>query len=282
MTPPDSRIPPPAGLVQRAAHRLVDGPASTLELARVALGLRGNPAAASKAVFTLLGTDPRFTVDAEGVWRLAENVPLPGPSLLHLDYAVVDVETTGGSWARGARMTEVAVVPVTAGQVGEGFQTLVDPGRPIPPRIQGLTGITDGMVRGAPAFEGVAPHVARALEGRVFVAQNVNFDWGFISSGLVHALGEAPDPPRLCTLRLGRFLLPRLRSYGLDELTRYFGIRVHDRHRAHGDALATARLLLHLLNEAAARGLHDLHTLNEALARGRSKAPSRPSRRSTP
>jgi DNA polymerase III epsilon subunit family exonuclease len=276
----NSASPQPApGLVGRAARELSRGPLGTLELAHRVLGLRGNPSASSRAIFTLLGDDSRFRVDSEGTWTLSADMPGPGPPLTRLSYAVVDVETTGGPWARGHRVTDVAVVPVDAGTVGEGFESLVNPGRPIPPRIQGLTGITDGMVSAAPPFEGIAPRVATALENRIFVAHNVNFDWGFIRQELMQGLGEAPSPPLLCTLRIGRFLLPRLRRYGLDEVTRHFGIQVHRRHRAYGDALATARLLTHLLLEAESRGLHDLHTLNEALDASRSRRGRTPPRR---
>lgn len=253
---------PSVGLVARAAALLSEGPRHTLEVAREVMGLRGNPSVASTAVFALLGQDERFQVDGSGQWRMvADASTYPGPRLTRLSYAVVDVETTGGSFRRGHRVTEVAVVPVDEGRVGEGFETLVNPGRRISPRIQGLTGITDQMVARAPFFEGIAPRVADTLEGRVFVAHNVRFDWGFIREELLTTTGDAPDPTLLCTLRLSRRLLPRLRGYGLDEVTRHFDIRVHRRHRAYGDALATARLLIHLLMEAESRGLSDLHAL---------------------
>lgn len=265
----------PAGLVERAARVLAGGPKHTRELADRVMGLRGNASAAASAVFTLLGRDSRFHVDSEGVWSLASDREMPGPPLSRLRFVVVDVETTGGSWARGHRLTEVACVPVEQGRCGEGFESLVDPGRPIPPRIQGLTGITDPMVAAAPAFEGIAQRVAHELRDRIFVAHNVHFDWGFVEQALLSATGEAPTPPLLCTIRLGRFLVPGLRSYGLDSLTRHFGIRVHRRHRAFGDALATARLLLHLLMEAESRGVADFRALQQALE----KKKKRPSRR---
>lgn len=255
-----------ATLKARAVSVLTRGPAHTVELAREALGLEGPPPTVSAVVFTLLGSDPRFVVDAEGVWCLEAGVGALGEPLTRLAYAVVDVETTGGSWRRGDRVTEVAVVPVTAGQVDRGLDTLVNPGRPIPPRIQGLTGITDEMVADAPSFLGVAPEVEAALANRIFVAHNVRFDWGFVRHQLLDTTGDAPEPRLLCTVRLGRFLLPRLRRYGLDSLTRHFGIRIHQRHRAYGDALATARLLLHLLMEAEARGITDLDALDRAMA----------------
>lgn len=258
----------------RVRRLLAQGPVHTLEVAREALKLEGPEGAAEAAVFTLLDGDPHFLVDGEGNWSLDQTRPLTELPLIRMPYAVVDVETTGGGWRRGDRVTEVAVVPVTGGQVEDGLESLVNPGRSIPPRIQGLTGITDEMVQTAPSFTGLAPRVADALEGRVFVAHNVRFDWGFIRHELLEATGDAPEPAFLCTLRLGRFLLPRLRRYGLDALTGHFGIPIHSRHRAYGDALATARLLLHLLREAESQGYSDLHTLDEAMS-GRGPAPRR-------
>jgi DNA polymerase III subunit epsilon len=166
-------------------------------------------------------------------------------------------------------------VEVRDGVVGETFQTLVNPGRPIPPRIQGLTGITDEMVRVAPAFEGIAPEVWDRLSGRVFVAHNAAFDWGFLDRELLDALGRGLDAPRLCTVRLGRSLVPGLGSYALDPLARHFSIPIHARHRAFGDALATARLFVHLLERAEALGVSDLGGLH-----GLMTSPSRAAARS--
>jgi DNA polymerase III epsilon subunit family exonuclease len=255
------------GLLSAAFRLLGEGPRDSGEIAWRVMKLRGDPEAAAAAVLALLGADPRFRVDGNGVWSLVPAaVRRPEAPLSRTRFAVVDVETTGGAWARGHRVTEVAVVPVEAGRVGEGFDTLVNPLRPIPPRIQGLTGITDPMVAEAPSFHGIAPAVLEWLEGRVFVAHNVNFDWTFIRQELLSALGDSPEPTLLCTVRMGRALVPGLRSYGLDSLTRHFGIHVHQRHRAYGDALATARLLVHLLMEAESRGIGDLAVLEERLA----------------
>lgn len=255
-----------SGLAGRAAELLTARPRHGSELARDLLRLSGPEHVLTAAVATLLGPDPRFEVDEAGIWTVRSDAALPGPPLHRLRYAVVDVETTGGAWRRGHRVTEVAVVQVVDGQVEEGFETLVNPGRPIPPRIQGLTGIRDEMVAGAPTFQGIAPSVRARLEDRVFVAHNVRFDWGFVYNELLAATGDAPDVPQLCTVRLGRRLVPRLRRYSLDHLTRHFGIPIHRRHRAYGDALATARLLVRLLMEAQGRGVHDLEALNAFLS----------------
>jgi len=259
-------------LIHRAASALEKEPMHTVALAHEVLGLTGNPGAASAAVFTLLGPDSRFKVDGEGVWSMAG--PRPGTLLTDLRYAVVDVETTGGSYGRGHRMTEIAIYDVRNGLVEEGYQSLVNPGRTIPRRIVSLTGISNRMVSSAPFFDHIAAAVLERLEGRIFVAHNARFDWGWVSQQLAEALGEVPNVERLCTVQMARRLLPRLRRRNLDELARHYGIAVADRHRAHGDALATARILIRLLDEAGRQGLTDLDALRIFLhKRGRRSRP---------
>jgi DNA polymerase III epsilon subunit family exonuclease len=248
-------------LVQRAATRLLAGPVHTLQLARDILGLTGHPGASAQAIFTLLGRDERFHVDPQGMWRLLDVRNLPGPPLAEVGFAVVDVETTGGSFDQGHKIIEIAVVEVRGGAVVDEWRTLVNPGRPIGFFVQDLTGIRTDMVLDAPHFEHVAAEIQRRLEGRVFVAHNVGFDWRFVSTELTEALGNAPDVRRLCTVKLVRCLLPRLKRRNLDAVTAHFGLRVHERHRAYGDALATARVLLRLLDEAAGQGIVDFEGL---------------------
>jgi len=264
-------------LVRRAVTLLQRGEVHTLDLAREVLGLTGHAGAASAAIFSLLGADPRFQVDGRGCWSLAGDAPIPEEELDALTYAVVDVETTGGSPDRGHRITEIAVVEISDGMISEDFQTLVNPGRKIPPRTSEMTGITDEMVENAPFFEEVADDLFEWLEGRVFVAHNVSFDWRFVSSQLGDAIGYVPQGPRLCTVQLARRLAPGLRRRNLDSVAKHFGIPIHSRHRAYGDALATARVLLRLLDEARAQGVRDLTSLQLLLHRkGSSWKPKRP------
>jgi len=251
-------------LVRAAEQRLLEGPAHTLDLAREVLGLSGHAGAASSAVFQLLGADPRFLVDAAGVWSLDPGLAPLGQSLDEVGFAVVDVETTGGGIDRGHR---VIVVEVRGGRIVDEYQTLVNPGRRIPTGVVALTGITDGMVAVAPWFEHVADEVLGRLHGRVFVAHNVAFDWGFVSAELVRTLGEAPELVRMCTVRMVRRFVPALRHRNLDVVSRHFGVDIHGRHRAQGDALATARVLLRLLDEARGRGLDDVASLEWYLRR---------------
>jgi DNA polymerase III epsilon subunit family exonuclease len=238
--------PPARSLIHRIAEALRDGPVHTLDLARDVLGLRGHEGAASAAIFTLLGDDRRFRVDGAGRWSLRGGGEHLGRPLGSLSFAVVDVETTGGPSHAGHRIVEIAVVEVVDGAVTGDFRTLVNPGRAIPWGVQTLTGITPAMVASAPTFEHVAPRVVECLEGRVFVAHNVAFDWRFVADELVRAGYEPPEVRRLCTVRMARRLVPRLRRRTLDELTRHFGVPIHER---------------------ALRGIHDLDALQGFLRR---------------
>ncbi len=248
-------------LLQRAWIMLRRGPASTPDVAREVLGLEGHAGAGSKAVFALLGDDDRFHVDDLGRWSLRGGARPPGTPLSRLRYAVVDVETTGGRHETGHRITELAVVEVRGGSVADTFHTLVHPGRRVRPATARMTGITDDMLIDAPDFDEVAEEVFRRIAGRVFVAHNATFDWGWIKAQLGDALGDVPEVKRLCTISLARRLVPELRCRNLDALAEYFEISVHERHRANGDALATARILLRLLDRAENLGIGDLHAL---------------------
>jgi DNA polymerase III subunit epsilon len=260
-----------ASLLRRAEDSLSEGPQQTLELAKEVLGLSGHPGAASAAVFHLLGADPRFLVDSQGVWTLDPTMAPLGVSLSEVSFAVVDVETTGGRAWNGHRVIEIAIVEVLGGTIVDEYETLINPGQGIPSMISSLTGITGAMTSVAPYFEHVADEVAGRLEGRAFVAHNAAFDWSFVSSELVRANVDVPTMPKLCTVRMVRRLVPVLRHRNLDVVTRHFGVDFQGRHRAYGDAFATARVLLRLLDEAAGRGVEDLATLQWYLKRRRQR-----------
>ena len=168
----------------------------------------------------------------------------------------------------------MAIYEVCDGVVADEYHTLVNPGRVIPSRIEVLTGISNDMLSSAPYFDQIAPDVLERLEGRIFVAHNMRFDWGFVSQQLAESIGEVPRVERLCTVRMARRIVPRLRRRNLDALARHFGIEITARHRAHGDALATARVLLRLIDEAGSHGVTDLESLKSFLRRRRT--PPRP------
>jgi len=155
-------------------------------------------------------------------------------------YAIVDIETTGGHAASGY-ITEIAIILHNGKEVEGKYQTLVNPQCPIPRYITSLTGISNDMVRDAPIFEQVAPHIFNLLSNRVFIAHNVNFDFSFIKHHLRQA-GYQWETPKLCTVRMSKKIFPGHASYSLGNICRALDIPISDRHRAAGDAEATVKL----------------------------------------
>ncbi len=249
----------PAGtLVERALELLQLGPATAGELAVKVLGLPNAPVAvAERLAAALLGADPRVRQQSDGRWALVAAAQ-GSPLLEECAFAVVDVETTGMNATGDDRITEIAVVVVHGTRRDVVLDVLVNPGRPIPPRICELTGITDAMVAGAPSFAEIADQVMAALAGRVFVAHNARFDWGFVGAEVKRNRDLALDGPRLCTVRLARRLVPGEPSYALGALAVRFGLEFTARHRAAGDALVTGMLLERLLSHARERGARTL------------------------
>lgn len=160
-------------------------------------------------------------------------------------YAIVDIETTGGHASANA-LTEIAIVIHDGQDIVSRFETLINPKIPIPIYIKALTGITDEMVNAAPAFDQVAEQIFSLLSDKIFVAHNVNFDYSFLKYHLSLA-GYHLKSKKLCTVRLGRQILPGLPSYSLGKLCRSLEIPIVNRHRAGGDADATALLFSILL-----------------------------------
>ncbi len=157
-------------------------------------------------------------------------------------YVVVDVETTGGSGGFH-RVTEIGAVKIQNGRIIDEFQSLIHPGRSIPSFISSLTGITNEMVAQAPSFADIADKFHAFLEGCLFVAHNVKFDYGFIQREFAR-VGIEFVVPHLCTCSGMRRIYPGLPSYGLKNLAAHFQISLDQHHRALADARAAAALLL--------------------------------------
>lgn len=156
-------------------------------------------------------------------------------------YAVVDIETTGG-YAAAHGITEIAIRIHNGEEVIDSFETLINPYQPIPIHIQALTGISNEMVADAPDFREVADHIYELLHDKIFVAHNVNFDYSFVKHHL-EACGHQLQVKKLCTVRLSRKVFPGFASYSLGRLCHSLNIAINNRHRAGGDAEATAILL---------------------------------------
>lgn len=157
-----------------------------------------------------------------------------------MHYAIIDIETTGGS-PKSSKITEIAIYKHNGTEIIDDYSTLVNPEMAIPPFIVNLTGISDQMVQNAPKFYEIAKQIVEFTEDCVFVAHNVGFDYGIIRHEF-KTLGFDYRRPHLCTVRSSRHVIPGHESYSLGKLTRSLGIELQGRHRAGGDALATAKL----------------------------------------
>jgi len=175
-------------------------------------------------------------------------------------FAITDIETTG-SYASAHSITEIAICLFDGIEVIEEYQTLINPGVPIPRFITGLTGITDEMLEDAPSFHEVAEDIHNLLKDAVFVAHNVNFDYSFIRAEF-QACGVSWQPRKLCTVRLARKAFPGLRSYGLENLCSELGIINEAAHRALGDTRAALEVF------ARVRKVLSESELNKMIARG--------------
>ncbi len=160
-------------------------------------------------------------------------------------YAIVDIETTGG-YAAANGIIEIAVFITDGAKVVNEFHTLVNPYYTIPRFIQSLTGITNEMVEGEKDFKSISDELYELLHDKVFVAHNVNFDYSFVKYHLQKE-GYELNCKKICTIRLGRQIIPGLRGYGLGKICKHLGIGIEERHRAKGDAAATVKLFHYLL-----------------------------------
>ncbi|MFR9753242.1 DEDD exonuclease domain-containing protein [Nocardia sp. 004] len=185
--------------------------------------------------------------------------------LFDTTFVVVDLETTGTSPEADA-ITEIGAVKVRGGEVLGEFATLVDPGRPIPPAIVRITGITTAMVHAAPRIEAVLPSFlefagftgsADPAVGVVCVAHNARFDMAFLRAAAARCDISWPAPQVLCTVQLARRVLDRAEapSVRLSELARLFGAATTPAHRALQDARATVDVLHALLGRIGNQGV---------------------------
>lgn len=257
-------------LTSRAADFLAAGPADAQSLISYVCQLPGAPATVAEHMATaLFAGHARFERDRIGRWSLRDPNAVTrvdvARTLEEESFVVVDCETTGSRSMAGDRITEVAVVRVREGRAEMVFETLVNPERPIPPAVMALTNISWEMVRHAPRFAEICDQLLGALEGSVFVAHNAGFDWRFLSNEISRATRRPLVGQRLCTVRMARHFLPQLRRRNLDALSDYYGIVNTARHRAGGDAMATAKVFLRFLTEARSRDCESLDELQRLL-----------------
>lgn len=223
---------------------------------------------AASFIAELVRDDARLYLTADHHVQLADYEVMRA-ALDETDFVVVDVETTGAKTPLH-RVTEIGAYRVHQGRIVDEFQTLVNPQQPIPPFIQSLTNITDAMVRRAPDFADIAPTWLAFARRAVLVAHNANFDVRFINSEVERVYpNRRMINPSLCTVHLSRQLIPNLINYRLHTIAEHFQINIRNRHRAAGDALATAQIFLQLLDKMREREVKTLGDVRLMRSRGR-------------
>lgn len=162
-------------------------------------------------------------------------------------FAIIDIETCGGKFEyRRGHVIEICILIHDGLTVVDKFSTLINPQCYIHPTFTRISGITNEMVQDAPTFPEVAKKIWEMTENKIFVAHNVGFDYGFIKEEF-NSFGAKFKRDTLCTVRLSRKLIPGKKSYSLGNLCESLGIEIEDRHRAEGDAVATAKLFDRLM-----------------------------------
>jgi DNA polymerase III subunit epsilon len=197
------------------------------------------------------------------------SAPAPRYPGLAPSYVMLDLETTGATGTTD-RITEIGLVRIEGGQEVARFSSLVNPGMPVPPFIQRLTGITTDMVAAAPPFEDLASTLAALLKDAVLVAHNVRFDHGFLKNEFAR-LDIDLRVKTLCTVRLSRKLYPQYKSHGLDAIMQRHGLNTLARHRAMGDVEVVLAWLKEVETEL---GLDTLQAATNELLAGSSSIPS--------
>ena len=165
-----------------------------------------------------------------------------------VSFAVVDTETTG-MFAEHNKVMDIGIVLIDQNEITNSWETLINPQQDVPYWITTYTKLTNQDVDNEPPFEHFATDIQDLLKKRVFVAHNVMFDYWFLFHEFKR-LGVPFEYPKLCTVKLGRKLLPLLGSASLDSLTSHYGIEIEARHRALPDAQATAEILLDFIQKA--------------------------------
>lgn len=181
-------------------------------------------------------------------------------------YAVVDIETTGGNVQSGDRIIQFGCVLIENDQIVHQFAVDINPLRSIPKEIEHLTGISNQSVAHAPYFEDVAATLANLLEGCVFVAHNIQFDYSFLSEEFIRCGMPPLNLKGIDTVELSQILLPTEPSFTLNDLMNSLQIVHQNPHQADSDAYATGELLLLLKQKVQLLPLVTVEKLAELAA----------------
>jgi DNA polymerase-3 subunit epsilon len=210
----------------------------------------------ARLVADLIGSDSRFIFEEKHLALHCDRQQ--HRSLSETEFVVLDIEAIAGK-AVPVRIIELAAYRLRSGKIIGEYQTLINPEAPVPRFIVSLTGISDAMLRSAPLFADVVVDWLDFVGDAVLVAHNSNFDLPLLNQEIARCFpGYRMRNDELCTVNLARRLMPDIEAHNLDALADYFGFEVHQRHRAGGDALVTARLFLQLLERLQRYGVRTL------------------------
>jgi DNA polymerase III epsilon subunit family exonuclease len=246
-------------LLQETFKLLTDngGRASFAEIADVVFRLThaGDELAAS-LVGDLVRSDSRFRISQTHLEISQDS--LEHRALNEITFVVLDVEAIV-TRSRPAKIIELGAYRVHNGQITAEFQTLLNPEAPLPRFVAALTGISESMLSTAPKFAEVARAWLDFAGDALLVAHNSDFDLLLLNREIERVFpGHRMRNPELCTVNLARRLLQNSGAHNLDALAEHFGFEINQRHRAAGDAHATARVLLRLLDQLDEHGVRTL------------------------
>jgi len=226
---------------------------------------------AASLVRDLVQNDPRFITDAQCL-AIRPNETETKP-LGDIEFVVVDVEAIAGK-SIATRIIEIGACRVAHGEIVDHFETLVNAELALPPFIAALTGITDEMLATAPSFSAIAESWLNFAGDAVLAAHNADFDVTLLNQEIARVFpGCRMRNAKLCTVQLARRVMPDLEKHHLDALADHFGFQITERHRAVGDARATARVLLHLIDKLEIRGVSTLAQARKFRARHEATPP---------
>ncbi|MBI3951714.1 MAG: 3'-5' exonuclease [Acidobacteria bacterium] len=219
----------------------------------------------------LIKDDPRFAISENGFIELLPDERERRP-ISQSEFVVIDIETTGIN-PQWDRITEIAAFKVKStgaaiGQrptraIADEFTALINPQREIPFWITRFTGITNEMVARSPRFIGIVDQLIEFIGTATIVAHNAHFDIKLINSEINRVYDKRLFNLRLCTLQLGRKLFPELPNHKLHTVAHHLAVDIQGRHRARGDALATAQIFMRMLDLLEDRGLVTLLDVQE-------------------
>jgi DNA polymerase III epsilon subunit family exonuclease len=211
---------------------------------------------AALLVADLIRNDPRFRIEAAHLAIVDDDSELR--PLNEIVFVVLDVEAIVAR-TQPAQIIELGAYRVHGGQIIDNFQTLINPAARLPRFIATMTGISDAVLASAPKFGEIVNAWLDFAGDAVLVAHNSDFDLPLLNREIARIFpGFRMRNADLCTVDLARRLVPNSEGHNLDALADHFGIENPERHRAGGDALTTARILLRLLDQLEEHGVRTL------------------------